>query len=64
MLATGKQDASSATVNILMNLGILTPPFILAIVYPNVAKIAGIMGAFASLLVVYFLPVFAYLKFK
>ena len=47
-----------------MNLMILVPPFILAIVYPNVAEIAGIMGAFASLLVVYFLPVFTYLKFK
>ena len=47
-----------------MNVAIITGPFILAVVYPNVAEIAGIMGAFASLLVVYFLPVFTYLKFK
>ena len=47
-----------------MNLAILTGPYIIANVYPKVADIAGIMGAFASLLVVYFLPVCTYLKYK
>mmetsp|Transcript_17169 Transcript_17169/g.23160 ORF Transcript_17169/g.23160 Transcript_17169/m.23160 type:complete len:106 (+) Transcript_17169:1415-1732(+) len=47
-----------------MNLAILILPYILAIVYPNVADIAGKMGALASLLVVYLLPVCTYLKYK
>ena len=64
LLATGTQDAGSTKKNLLMNFAILILPYILAIVYPNVADIAGIMGALASLLVVYLLPVFTYLKYK
>lgn len=47
-----------------MNLAILTPSYIIANVYPNVGSIAGKLGASASLLVVYFLPVCTYLKYK
>ena len=47
-----------------MNIGIITAPYIIANVYPKVGNIASILGAFVSLLVVYFLPVCTYLKFK
>ena len=51
-------------VNILMNLAILTPPFLLAIWYPQVGTVASLGGSFATMLVVYFLPIVTYLKFK
>ena len=51
-------------VNIMMNLAILTPPFLLAIWYPQVGTVASLGGSFATMLVVYFLPIVTYLKFK
>ena len=51
-------------VNILMNLAILTPPFLLAVWYPQVGTVASLGGSFATMLVVYFLPIVTYLKYK
>lgn len=64
LLVTGKQDASTNKVHILMNLAILTPAFIIAIVYPKISSLASLLSAFASLFVVYLIPVCTYLKFK
>ena len=64
LVATGKQEAPNRMVNILMNLGILTPPFLLAVWYPQVGTVASLGGSFATMLVVYFLPIVTYLKFK
>jgi len=47
-----------------MNLAILTPAFIIAIVYPKISSLASLLSAFASLFVVYLIPVCTYLKFK
>ena len=51
-------------VNTLMNLAILTPPFLLAVWYPQVGTVASLGGSFATMLVVYFLPIVTFLKFK
>ena len=51
-------------VTLLMNLAILTPPFLLAVFYPQVGTIAGLLGGFSTMLVVYFLPIVTYLKFR
>ena len=44
-----------------MNLVILTGPTYLAITYPHVGRLAGIMGAFGGFLTIYFLPTMTYL---
>ena len=64
LVTTGKQEAKNTVINILMNLCILTGPFLLAIWYPQVGTVAGIGGSFSTMLVVYFLPIVTYLKFK
>lgn len=64
LLAIGKQEAPSTAINILMNLAILTGPFLLAIWYPQVGTVASLGGSFATMLVVYFLPIVTHLKFK
>jgi len=51
-------------INIIMNFCILIGPAVLAIVYPEVAKLAGILGAFGAFLVIYCLPTFTILKHK
>ena len=37
-------------------------PTLVAIVYPKVASVLGIIGSIAGLIIVYILPVFTYLK--
>ena len=64
LLVTGKQEASSYKINIMMNLLILTGPFLLAIWYPQVGTLAALGGSFATMLVIYFLPIITHLKYK
>ena len=42
----------------------ITPAFLLAIYYPQVGDIAGILGATATMLVIYIVPNVTYLKMK
>ena len=62
LLLTGKQETDSNTLNNGINFGILLIPGILAIYYPHVGKLAGIMGAFVGLATIYILPTVTYLK--
>ena len=47
-----------------MNFCILVPPLALAIWYPEVGKVAGIGGSFATMFVCYFLPIATNLSYK
>lgn len=62
LLFTGKQETDSQTVNILMNIGLLLPAFMLAIWYPNVGALAALLGSFSTMLVIYILPMATHLK--
>ena len=62
LLVTGSSKAKSDKVNIILNLLILIIPAILGVVYPQVGKLAGILGALAGFLVIYFLPTLTYLS--
>lgn len=46
----------------IVNFMILIGPFILSIMYPNVGKLAGLMGAFGGLFTIYILPTITYLS--
>jgi hypothetical protein len=48
----------------MLNTLILVGPTVLGVVYPNVGQLAGILGAVAGFLVIYFLPTVTYLKQK
>jgi|TARA_B110001450_G_C17504895_1_gene433948 hypothetical protein len=63
-LLTGSQDASSDKINLILNTAILIPPLILAITYPHVGSIAGILGAVGAFLCIYSLPTITYLAQK
>lgn len=47
-----------------MNTAILIPPLIIAITYPHVGSIAGILGAVGAFLCIYSLPTITYLAQK
>lgn len=47
-----------------MNTALIVPSFLLAIFYPQVGSLAGLAGAFGTMLCIYILPVGTYLKFK
>ena len=47
-----------------MNFLILLPAFLLGVWYPKVGDLAAKLGAFACVIVVYFIPVVTYVKFK
>ena len=64
LLITGKQEAATLKINVMMNFLILIGPFALAIWYPQVGTLAGLGGSFATMLVVYFVPIITYLNFK
>lgn len=64
LVITGKQEAPSMQVNLLMNACIMIGPFCLAIWYPQVGTVAGLGGSFATMLVVYFLPIFTHLNYR
>ena len=61
MLVTGNGEASSDKVNICLNTLILFGPLIISITYPEVGKVAGILGAFGGLLCTYLLPTVVYI---
>ena len=42
----------------------MTPAFLLALLYPNVGKIAGMLGAVGTSMCIYVLPISTYLKMK
>ncbi len=63
LLTTGNQNASSQSINITMNTILIIPSFVLAIYYPQVGSIAGLAGAFGTMLCIYFLPIFTYMKY-
>ena len=64
LLITGKQEASSDKINVLLNTIILILPLLLAITYPNVGQLAGILGALGGLLCIYVLPTVTFLAQK
>jgi hypothetical protein len=64
LLATGKPDASSDKVNMILNFSILIGPFVLAVTYPHVGSIAGILGALGAFICIYSLPVFTFVAQK
>jgi nitrate/nitrite transporter NarK len=64
LLATGKQEASSDKINMILNTLILIGPCVLAIVYPNVGQLAGILGAIGALLGIYVVPTVTYIAQK
>jgi sodium-coupled neutral amino acid transporter 9 len=64
MLTTGSNEAKTDIINMCLNSAILIPPMALAIFYPQVGKVAGILGAVGGLLCIYFLPTFTYLAQK
>lgn len=64
MLLTGKQEAKSQKINLIMNLIIITGPFLIAILYPKVGALAGILGSFSGCACIYILPTITYLKSK
>ena len=63
-MLTGSQDASSDKINLILNTAILIPPLIVAITYPHVGAIAGILGAVGAFLCIYSLPTITYLAQK
>ena len=46
----------------IVNFLILIGPFFLSILYPNVGKLAGLMGAFGGMFTIYILPTITYLS--
>ena len=64
LLFTKKQESDSYTVNIGLNLMLMLPAFILSIYYPDVGKLAGYLGAFATALVIYCVPTVTWLVMK
>jgi hypothetical protein len=52
------------TINLIVNFLLLVPSFLLAIYYPQVGKLAGYCGSFATMLCIYLLPLATYLKMK
>ena len=48
----------------MLNFGILVGPFILAVVYPHVGSIAGILGAVGAFVCIYTLPTLTFLAQK
>lgn len=42
----------------------MTPAFVLAIYYPNVGKLAGLLGAFATMIVIYIVPGLTFMAMK
>lgn len=61
MLLTGSKEAKSDAINVLLNTLILIMPLILSITYPEVGKVAGILGAVGGLLCIYLLPTVTYI---
>jgi hypothetical protein len=57
-----KAEKQSLKIVFLANTGILAIPFILAIVYPKVGSLAGILGSVCSLGCIYVLPTITNLK--
>lgn len=49
--------------NIAMNTMLIIPSFALAIYYPQVGSIAGLAGAFGTMLCIYILPIMTYMKY-
>jgi amino acid permease len=57
----GRQDIGQQTFMI-TTISLLVVPCCVAIFYPKVASVLGIVGAFAGLIIVYILPVITWLK--
>ena len=64
LLFTGSQSASSDKINYILNTLILIGPGVLAVVYPEVGKLAGLLGAVGGCLCIYILPVVTFLAQK
>ena len=64
LLVTGRQETESYAVQIFLNSCLILPAFLLAIYYPEVGDLAGILGAAATMLVIYIVPNVTYLKMK
>jgi len=58
----GNQDQRSQKQTIFVNSLILILPFILAVFYPQVGKLAGYLGSVSGLFCIYVLPVITHLK--
>ena len=64
LLATGKAEASSDKVNLILNTLILILPCIIAITYPNVGKVASFLGGLGGMVVIYFIPTVTFMSQK
>lgn len=64
LLATGSQEAKSMNINYMLNVLILIPPGLLAIFYPQVGVLAGILGSLGGLLCIYIMPTVTFLAQK
>lgn len=64
LLATGSQEASSMKINYILNVLILIPPGLLAVLYPEVGVLAGILGSLGGLLCIYIMPTVTFLAQK
>jgi hypothetical protein len=47
---------------LIVNFWIIVGPLIIAITYPNVGVLAGLLGSFSGFLIVYFLPLTVFVK--
>mmetsp|Transcript_1201 Transcript_1201/g.2198 ORF Transcript_1201/g.2198 Transcript_1201/m.2198 type:complete len:187 (-) Transcript_1201:296-856(-) len=64
LLTTGNSKATSDAINIMLNFLILIGPAVLGVVYPQVGKLAGILGLIGGILVIYILPTVTFTKQK
>jgi hypothetical protein len=64
LLATGSQEAKSMNINYMLNVFILIPPGLLAVLYPEVGILAGMLGSLGGLLCIYIMPTVTFLAQK
>ena len=62
LLVTGRQEASSQKINLMLNTALIVTAFLLAVFYPKVGHIAGMAGAIGTFMSIYTLPMVCYLR--
>ena len=64
LLFTGNQETESYTIQIILNACLIIPAFLLAVYYPQIGNLAGILGGFATMFVIYIVPNVTYMVMK
>jgi len=64
VLVTKKKSSDDIKTIVMLNLIILILPVILAIVYPHIGPLAGVLGSIGGFLCIYGLPVITFLSQK